>query len=240
MATTTLTFIALRTVKYNDRNSILSGYSREEGPVSLLVPAGTGREAVRVRALTTPLSVVECEATRRPGRDLYRLSSPRACLVTPNLLTDPARCMTAQFLAEVLSVVLREGQAEERLFDFLTDSITVLDTAPHPANFHLAFLVGLAAIIGIAPDVTGYRPGSVFDMKEGVFRLTHPLHRHFLSGEDSEAMFKISRISYSNMEHFRLTRDERNRALDTILDYYTMHYAPLGNLQSLSILRSLF
>lgn len=42
------------------------------------------------------------------------------------------------------------------------------------------------------------------------------------------------------MEHFRLTRDERNRALDTILDYYTMHYAPLGNLHSLSILRSLF
>ena len=35
--------IALRTVRYSDRNSILTAYTRQAGRLSFLVPAGTGR-----------------------------------------------------------------------------------------------------------------------------------------------------------------------------------------------------
>ncbi len=35
--------IALRMIRYNDRHSILTAYSRQAGRVALLVPAGAGQ-----------------------------------------------------------------------------------------------------------------------------------------------------------------------------------------------------
>ena len=48
--------IALRMVRYNDRHSILSAYSRQAGRMSLLVPAGPSASARRVRALLMPMA----------------------------------------------------------------------------------------------------------------------------------------------------------------------------------------
>ncbi len=239
MASKTLNIIALRTVKYNDRSSIVTAYSLEEGPVSLLVPAGNSREAARVRAITMPLSVIECQASSRHGMDIYRMSSPRPTVVTANILSDPDRRMIAQFLAEVLTVVLREGQSDRGVFEYIRQSVETLDSADRPANFHIAFLYGLAGVLGIAPDVESYTPGAVFDMIEGRYRVMRPLHRHFLDQADSAALHHISRMTFANMAHFHLSRDQRNNILDAILYYYTIHYASLASLRSLAVLRSL-
>lgn len=240
MPADTLNIITLHTVKYNDRNSILSAYSLERGPVSLLIPAWNGREANRFRALTCPLSIIECQASTRHGFDILRMSAPRPLVITPRIISDPDRRMIAQFLAELLSVILREGQPDETIFRFLTESIAILDSTKSPTNFHIAFLYRLGDILGIAPDVSTYTPGALFDMLEGRFRPTRPLHRHFLSPDDSSAMYSICRMTFSNMAFYRLSRAERNRILDTILDYYTLHYTSLASLRSLAVLRALF
>jgi hypothetical protein len=36
----------------------------------------------------------------------------------------------------------------------------------------------------------------------------------------------------------KLTRDERTRLLDGILQYYSLHHAQLGNLRSLDVVRT--
>ncbi|MCH5346030.1 MAG: DNA repair protein RecO C-terminal domain-containing protein [Muribaculaceae bacterium] len=235
----TLTLIPLRVVKYSDRHSILTAYSRERGTVAMLVPAGTGREAARVRALTSPLSIVECVAKSRPGRDIMIMTAPRPVKVMNRILADPDRRMTAQFLAELLTVVLHEGAPDEVAFRFLTESIEALDSTPSPANFHLAFLYGLARVAGIAPDVEGYRPGMLFDMVDGVFRLTPPLHGIFLEADSARVVERLSRMTYANMARYRFTRAQRNDTLDAILNYFTLHYTSLRNLHSLAVLRSL-
>lgn len=235
-----LTIIPLRTVKYNDRHSILTAYSMERGPISLLVPAGAGKEASRVRALTTPLSIVECQVSGRFTRDIPVLKSPRAVSVMNNILSDPGRRMTAHFLAELLTVVLREGEADPGMFRFLTASIEALDRVEHPANFHIAFLYGLARVTGIAPAVDDFKPGKVFDMADGVFRTSHPYHSLYLSAADSQVLERLSRMTYANMHRYRFTRAERNQVLDKMLNYYTLHYTSMRNLQSLEVLRSLF
>ena len=63
--------VALRTIKYNEKHSILSAYSLELGRVSFLLPAGSGREAARRRALMMPLGTFECVADIRHGQDIY-------------------------------------------------------------------------------------------------------------------------------------------------------------------------
>lgn len=152
---TTIHAICLRTVRYNDRNNILALYSRERGRLSVMLPAGNGREAARRRALTMPLSMIEGIADLRGARQLATVRDMRSMTALPAIHADPVKMSMAMFLTELLGVVVPEGEADEALFDFMADSITALDAAVEgAANFHLAFLYRLGRFIGIEPDLS--------------------------------------------------------------------------------------
>ena len=235
-------FIALRTVRHNDRHSILSAYSAECGRVAFAIPAGAGKEASRRRALLMPMSIVECVADINPGREVSLMSEPRALAPLMGLRTNPIKSSIALFLAEVLGVVLRDGPPDSTLYKYICSSIEVLDLLPsnRSANFHVCFLWGLGRFIGIEPDTEEYRTGMVFDMQDGRFRMSAPLHPNYLDSERSQAVAAVSRMRYATMHLFKMSRAQRNELLDGILRYYSMHYAGLHSLRSLEVLRELF
>ncbi len=237
----TLHCIALRTIKYNERHSILSAYSCEVGRVSFLVPAGSGKEALRRRALMMPMSVFECVVDMRPSRDIYNMKDPRADVVLHGIYSHPVKSAVALFIAEFLGIVLRESQEDELLYAFLKDSITRFDAVNDGlANFHICFLLRLGHFIGIIPDMSTYSEGRYFDMVDGTFRVTPPLHSRHLNQEDSSILSSLMRMNYDNMHRFRLSRENRNRILDIVLEYYSIHYASLSSLKSKDVLRELF
>ncbi len=108
------------------------------------------------------------------------------------------------------------------------------------ANFHICFLLHLGRLLGIEPDVSTYAPGSVLDMRDGIWRKSMPLHGEVLAPDESEAAMRLQRMTYANMPTFRFTREQRARALDMVLRYYTLHVTSLSGLKSLDILRSMF
>lgn len=231
--------IALRTIKHSDRHWILRAYSRELGSVGFAIGAGKTAEAARRRALLMPLGVVECVAVKRHGSDLLMMSDPRSIFHSMDMRLDPAKNAIGLFMAEMLSVVLREGPPDPALFDFIQQSVMVLDALParRVANFHLAFLVGLSGMLGIAPDYGGYRHGMIFDLFDGRFRLSAPVHGRFLAPDESAAAAKLLRMTYRNMHRYGYTRATRNEVLDGILRYYEMHYTGLRELKSPEVLR---
>jgi DNA repair protein RecO (recombination protein O) len=233
--------ICLRTVRYNDHNNILTLYTRERGRLSVLLAGGSGREAARRRALTMPLSLVEGVADLRVGRELASVSDLRSTVALPTVHADPVKMSMAMFLTELLGVVVPDGAPDEPLYNFIVDAVEALEAADAgTANFHLVFLYRLGRFIGIEPDLGTYRPGAVFDMLEGVFRMTPPLHRHYLLGEDAAAVVMLSRMRWENMRAFHLNRGERRRILSVMLDYYGLHYARLTGMKSMEILGELF
>ncbi len=237
-----LHIIALRTVRHTDRHSILTAYSLELGRVAFAIPAGAGREALRRRALLMPLALVECVADIRPGREVMIMHEPRAEEPLTSLRTNPVKSSLVMFIAEVLGVVLRDGPPDELSYAYIHNAVTLLDRLPtgSVANFHLMFLYGLGRFLGIEPDVSGYRQGMVFDMLDGRFRLSAPMHRHYLDPVQSGAVVALSRMNPANMHLFKMSRHERNQLLDGILQYYSLHYTGLQSLRSLDVLRELF
>lgn len=237
----TLHIIPLRIVKHNDRSDILTAFTLERGRMAFVQPAGKGREAARRRALMMPMALVECEVDVRTGRDVQLMSSPRPMLPLTALRSNPVRSSLAMFLAEVLTVVLRDSQPDATLWHYVAECIKILDSLPTPllANFHITFMVRMTSIIGIEPAFDTFKSGSVFDMLEGRFRLSPPQHSHWLSGSEANMAASLGRITFANMHRFRLTRQERARLLDTILEYFSLHTAPLTNLRSLPVLRTL-
>lgn len=233
--------IALRTVRYNDRHNIVTCYSAERGRVAFAVNAGAGKGASRLRALLMPLSIVECEADFRPGRDIGTMANVRAITALHGIHSSPVKSTLTLFLAEVLCSVLQEGPADDTVWRYVAEGVVRLDRleAGRAANFHICFLHGLAQLLGIAPEADEYRPGMVFDMVDGRFRLTPPLHSRYLSAADSRAVWIVSRLTYDNMHRWHLGREQRRQVLDAVLSYYTLHYAGLGGLKSLEVVRAL-
>lgn len=235
-----LNCIALRTVKHTDRNSILGAYTLQHGRIALLLPAGNSRGAIRLRALSMPLGRFDCVAEIRPGRDIHTMHDVRQVVPSPSL--SPAKAAISMFLADMLSLLLREPQQDDNLYGFLSHATDLLAKAltADCANFHLCFLLKLQHFLGIEPDWSTYTHGSVFDLADGIFRRTPPLHGRYLPPTEADIAYLLRRMNFRNSRSFTMSRHERNRILDRLLQYYRIHYPGLGGVNSLDILRSLF
>lgn len=234
--------IALRMVRYNDRHSILSAYSRQAGRLALLVPAGPSASARRVRALLMPMAHFECVASITPGREICTFRDLRPVALPPE--GNVVRASLALFAADLLNTLLREPMSDEILFHYLTTvARRIASPALSPrgaANFPLALLIGLARYLGIEPDWSTYTPGSVLDLVDGIFRMAPPAHGRFISTEEAAAAFTLRRMSPRMAFRFPLNRTQRNRALDLALNYYSLHLPGFSTPQSLDILRHTF
>lgn len=238
-----LRMICLRSVRYSDTRSILTGFSRERGRVSVSVPSGHGRTATRLRALTMPLSVIDVETgAGSDHREILTLRSASPAIVAPMVVSDPSRSTQAVFLAEVLGAVLRQSEEDSGVFGFVEQSVRVLDALPASGvgMFHIIFLSALTRLLGIEPDVSTFGADTgFFDMREGVWRKNAPVHPDFLEAAESRGAYILSRCGYDAACRLRWSRDMRRRALDLLLRYYSIHIAPLASLKSLDVLRSM-
>ena len=235
-----LNMLPLRLTPHSDRTAILQAYSLEMGAVSFAVPAGAGPGAARRRALLQPLTPLEVEASIRPGRELHTFREPRARVQIHTILMSPERSAVAMFLAEVLQNLLRQAEPDANTYIYIERAVERLnDPQTRVGNFALMFLRGLSTMLGIEPDLTDYRPGMLFDMIDGRFRLSAALHGHSLSASASAAAARLLRMTWETQGRFRFSGAERREALERILEYYTIHYAPLTGLKSPAVLHAL-
>lgn len=236
--------VALRTIKHSDRSSILVAYSRQLGRVGLLIGAGRGASAVRVRALTMPMASFECVASVVPGRELFNIKDVRrddgAHESGPG---DAVRSAVAFFMADFLGTVLREPMADEPLFCGVREVSRRLSGGDcrGMANLHIASLSSLTVAMGIEPDVSTWREGRFLDMREGRFTVSPPSgHSDYLDQRRSQVAYRLSRMTLDNARFFKFSREERNEILSELLRYYALHGYKVGNLVSVDILRDLF
>lgn len=238
-----ITCIALRTIKYDDRRSIVAAWSDSLGRVSLSMPAGDGREARRRRAMLMPLSVFHAQADVRPGRDILSVRDMRPALVAHSTTSDPTKAVVAMFLSEVLDHTLRTNVPDPALTQYLIDAITWLDATDSSrvvANFPVVFLLGLARHLGISPDPAEWRRGRVLDLRDGVFRATPPTHGVALDPEATRVAALMCRMAPEAAAGLALRRDTRRTILDIIMRYISIHHASLETMHSTTIVSEIF
>lgn len=234
--------IALRTVRYSDSSSILSVYTLQHGRIAAILPAGASREARRLRAVCQPLQRFSCIADMRPNRDIHRIRDVKTHPATLAASFSPVKAAIALFIADFLSAILREPQQDTHLFNFIAHTAHALaeTNAQTAANFHIAFLFRLQHFLGIEPDWATFSPGAVFDLTDGIFRQSPPLHNRFLTSSEAEAAHNLSRICFRTAHLFGMSRTDRNTIIDRLMQYYSIHFPGLGAVSSLDVLRSLF
>ena len=233
--------IVLHTIPFNDKYAIIYMYTEAFGRASYLVSRARSKRGGVTKSLFAPLTVWNLEVDHQPKRELHKIKEAHACFLLTDVAGDPVKSMLALFLSEVLFRVVREQESDPRLFQYLYESIHLLEYADKGiANFHLVFLLGLLHPLGIFPNVESYHPGAYFDMLNGLFTDALPLHGHFLNEADSAVFVSLLRMGFDNMSLFGFSRQDRHAILQYILTYYRLHLPDFPEIKSLSILQSVF
>lgn len=233
--------IVLHAIPYNDKYAIVHIYTEAFGRAAYLVARNRGKRSTVSKALFMPLSVIEMEAEHLNKRDLHRIKETKLCYPQSELLCNPVKNVLALFLSEVLFRVVKETEPDERLFDYLYQSIHLLEYADKGiANFHLVFLLGLLRYMGIFPNVESHKENSYFDLLNGEFVNQIPTHRHYLDRQESLIFARLLRISFENMSLYSFSRQDRVLIINRIFEYYRLHLPEFPEIKSLSVMQSLF
>lgn len=234
--------IVLRAIKCANGTTILDIYSSSMGRAQF----SSGRRERSCRGgtgvLCMPLSVVSMEYEYRPKDSIQRLKEWKLDYAPAELPFHPLKGAIALFVAELLTRVLHEQEANRGLYDYLRQSIVTLDRCSKGiANYHLVFMMQLACYLGIFPNLTHYEEGIGFHLQEAEF-LPLPLtpNAYHLHPDEAKALHELVRMNYQNMGLFAMNRLQRNRCLSLMLEYYQLHLPGMGSLKSVEVLQQLF
>lgn len=236
-----LTAIALYTIKYSDKNSIVHMLTRERGRVALLLPQGNTPASRRRNALFMPLAGLDIVAVSTPNTDIMRLKEVEARHVLPAVISDPIKNALALFTAELLSKVVIDKEDSTELFLFADNAARLLEYQQRGlGNFHICFMLKLAVLLGIYPDSGEYRDGYGFDLTDAQFMPYDIARTGMLPPLEAHAALIMDRMTFANLHRFKYSRAQRDYILEKLLLYYKIHGALSSDLKSPAILTQLF
>lgn len=234
--------IVLHSFKYGESKLIVDMFTREAGRLSFVVSLPQSAKSRLKKQYFQPMTLLEIECDIRQRVQLQKLRDARLLSAYVSLPFSPEKLALSLFVAEFLYHALCSEQQNTPLFSYISDSMQWLDIAQAGyANFHLTFLMRLSRFLGFYPNLDesdGSAP--LFDLREGRFCVEAPLHRDFLLPDEARLIRLLMRMDFPTMHLFRLSRQDRNRIVEVLLQYYRLHIPQFPELKSLSVLQELF
>ena len=214
--TENLEFIVLATTKVKEGSLVVHTLSREYGRRGFIVRPGPRASA----ALFLPLNILEADVVENPKSDLWSLKGIHALDSLTGIRGNIHKNTMTLFLSEVLFRTLREGAAEDGLYEWCVGSILALNALETDfSNYHVRFLLELAGALGFRPTFQDIAP----------FVQEHALEmRQMLQGSFSESML------------VPLSGPVRNSLCESVLRYLEYHTDQPIRVKSLSVLRKLY
>lgn len=233
--------IVLQTIKYGDSQLIVDLFTEKLGRLSFIVRTPKSAKAKIKRQFFQSLMVLDVEFDHRPKASLQKLRDVSIGMPFVDIPYSPYKLSISMFLSELLGHATKNEQRNEPLFQFLIASVSWLDRAVDRfANFHIVFLVRLTFFLGFSPNVESGIDGKYFDLEDGCFVPYVPMHRRYLCEVDSLRLLNLLRLSYETMHLYTMSRIDRNRCVEVILEYYKIHVPGFPELKSFSVLQELF
>ena len=233
--------IVLRSVRFGESSLIVDVLTKSSGRVSFMVHIPKTSKGKIKKQYFQPMTLLDFEYDFRQRSNLQRIKDVRVSLPYSSISIDPAKSCISLFLSEFIYYATRNEQENPTLFSYISTSLEWLDNAYEDfANFHLVFMMRLGKFLGFHPFLEDFTPGCFFDLRNGCFTLSMPLHTDFLNAADAGHLYNLMRMNFDTMKLFKLSHDDRNRITEIVLRYYKLHLPNMPELQSFDILREVF
>ncbi len=233
--------IVLHTLKYGDKSMIVYLLTDVGGRQSFMVQGvrssrGHGSKA----GLFQPIFAVEFEGLQSSKMELHRFKEVHSGQLLHSIPFDVRKSTIALFMAEVLYRLVRESEPNPDLFEFVWHSVGALDALQEGvANFHLWFLSNLSAFLGFFPQ-GHYHTGDWFDIREGCYTSTQPLHTLHFTPENSCFLRDFTECDVTCLAEIGMNRTQRVSFMQSLLTYYGYHLDAIRAVQSVQILQEVF
>lgn len=229
--------IVLKTTLYSESSVIVQIFTEKFGIQSYMIN-GVKKPKAKIRMnMLQPLHLVDMIVYHKTNTNIQRVSELRPAPVFKNIPYDIIKSTIILFLNEVLYKSIRQQTTDQHLFDFIFNAICWFDeTEELNVNFHLAFLIKLSRFLGFAPSTQTKSDQSFFDLQEGEFKSSIPVHAYFLDKTDASLFISLFSLPFEKINEINMENQTRRDLLDKILVYYTLHTASFGDIRSHQIL----
>ena len=208
--------IVLHTTKFGENSIVVHTLSREYGRRSFLV-RGAGK---RLMSLFLPLNMLEADIVESTRSTLFTARNLTARHPLLGIRSNVFKNSMTMFMSEVLYRVIKEGAAEQGLYEWCERNILLLDAVQNDfSNFHLRFLLELTVALGFSPESRDPQP---------------------FVGDHYPTVERFMQTSFAESMLIPLNGTVRNEIAEEILRYIEFHTESSVNINSLKVLRDLF
>lgn len=228
--------IVLSTVRYSDSTVIARIYTKQAGLQSCMVRVSKGKTALSKMSLLQPLSLVEVSYSEDERRSLRNVRSIEREETLNGIPFDTVKTCLALFIAEIVGRSIAEEEGNEGMFDFLRNSVRLLDRSEESVkNFHLKFLIEFSRYLGFYPHQR-LRNEPWFDLTEGEFIHSEPIHPYFIDGNAIERFHELTLVGFDAHHEVRIGNETRRFLLQKLIDYYRLHLHGMKEIHSHKVL----
>ncbi|HCC72016.1 MAG TPA: DNA repair protein RecO [Bacteroidales bacterium] len=233
--------IVLHTIKYSDSGIISHIFTKKYGRLSFMAKGVRNKKGMIRKAYFQPLQPLSIEFYYREKKDLHIIKEASPLFNYINLHYDIRRNSMILFLGEVLYKALRPAGPDEKLYEFLIDSLDYLDNESNLIpNFHIGFIIGLTKYLGIAPSNNYSTHLQYFDMQNGVYTADPPLHGYYMGKEYSLLLNNFLESNITECNNMHISGSTRRDFLNDILGFYSLHLPGFKNIKSLKIYSEIY
>lgn len=232
--------IVLQTIRHSDSGIIAHILSSEYGLISVVVKGVHSKKRGHMSAYFQTLQILNLEIYYKESRNLQNVKEVSLVESITEISSDFSKNAIAYFVGEVLKKTLNENEANIQIFNYVKDSIIFLNSNDNISNFHIGFLIGLAGFLGIAPSGKYLSSDCYFDMQNGYYVSTMPLHGYYIDAEFSSILHSFSNCTLQECNNIKLNGTTRSKFLDIILTYFSFHLPGLKKIKSLEVLSQMF
>ena len=232
--------ILLNHIRHSDNSLIARFYTEEYGRLSVMVRGLSAKKGKTRYLYFQPLYLFDLEIYYRETKEMHNLKEINLSFTPLNIPIDIFKSTISLFISEILYATIREEDVNRRLFSFIESSVKALDEITNGvSNFHIWFLVNLSSYVGIGPSPTDSK-GSYFDMLNGQFVASAPLHPDFLEPRTADYLNRLLEYTVEELPELQISGTERAEFLDRILRYYSLHLPGMRRIRSLRVLNEIF
>ena len=217
--------IVLRFVKYGETSIISTIYTEEFGLSSYIINGVRSKRSKGKIALFQPLSLLDMVVYQKEGRDINRLSEVKNLDPLNDLRSDITKSSIGLFISEVLNKCIKEESPNEQLFQYLFDSIQLLNRLDsNYENFHLIFLLKLSKFLGFEPQNSAVFYADIESLSSDS------------TSANREIMNRLINDGFTSK--LKISSQTRSLLLSDILNFYRVHI-DLPTLKSVKILHTI-
>lgn len=210
--------IVFRLTPYGDTSVIVNVFTDQFGLQSYIVNGVRSQTKKSKIALFQPLTLLDLVVYHKEHGNIMRIKEVKCYHLYQNLTQQVNKSAIALFVNEILNKAVKDQTHTTELYEFIANSMMILDTHPKPENFHLIFLLALSRHLGFAPNQTN-----------------EVLGVHWMDEQEEKLLEQLLRMDYQS--EISLTYPQRQILLSCLIRFYQTHIDGFGELKSLPVLQ---